>query len=154
MHEQGAGVVHACPGRDGDRKQGDREYPRHIAALGAKKSARLGGEHRQSGAHGQPVHSGPYFPPERMKMLLLSPELVTQSLTEKAVLLTLLKKRLKRRVFRSSAQDALNRPLSKKAFRTSCPACADLKRMLKEAELCRDFRCLVQPHSPALAHRF
>jgi hypothetical protein len=50
-----------------------------------------------------------------MKMLLLSPVLVTQSLIEKAVLLTLVNKRLKSGPSCSSCVAQLNRLFSNKA---------------------------------------
>jgi hypothetical protein len=68
-----------------------------------------------------------------MKMLLLSPMLVTQSLTEKTVLLTLANKRLKCGTFRSHRARSLNRMLSKKACLLSFPAPAGLKVADQEA---------------------
>jgi hypothetical protein len=67
-----------------------------------------------------------------MKMLLLSPMLVTQSLTETADLLTLMNKRLKCDAICLQIR-ALNRLLSKKASLPSFHPRAGLKNTLEEA---------------------
>jgi hypothetical protein len=68
-----------------------------------------------------------------MKMLLLSPMLVTQSLTRKAALLTLLNKRLKCGAFHSAKHARLNRLLSKNACLPSFAHFPGLKQAGEEA---------------------